>query len=112
MCSIFLGTGTVLILMGVIHYMRYFKRYNIPTLTLRAAFQYRNHLPGDIQQMSYLVWLFSRVYLYTLISFITDTYDTSKQQQEWIPVSALPVFMSECKDLPTQGSRAPVPAPP
>ncbi|XP_020355085.1 mucolipin-3 isoform X1 [Oncorhynchus kisutch] len=163
-CSIFLGTGTMLVWIGVIRYMGYFKKYNILILTLRAAFpnvvrfigcagiiylgycfcgwivlgpyheKFRtlntvseclfSLINGDdmyptfkyMKQKSYLVWLFSRVYLYTFVSLfiymilslfitlITDTYDTIKQQQqEGSPVSELHCFMSECKDLPTSG---------
>ncbi|XP_010900410.2 mucolipin-3 isoform X2 [Esox lucius] len=163
-CSIFLGTGTMFVWIGVIRYMGYFKKYNILILTLRAAFpnvvrfigcagiiylgycfcgwivlgpyheKFRtlntvseclfSLINGDdmfptfkhMQQKSYLVWLFSRVYLYTFVSLfiymilslfitlITDTYDTIKhQQQDWVPVSELHAFVSECKDLPTSG---------
>ncbi|KAL1022760.1 hypothetical protein UPYG_G00031950 [Umbra pygmaea] len=163
-CSIFLGTGTMFVWIGVIRYMGYFKKYNILILTLRAAFpnvvrfigcagiiylgycfcgwivlgpyheKFRtlntvseclfSLINGDdmfptfkhMQQKSYLVWLYSRVYLYTFVSLfiymilslfitlITDTYDTIKQQQpDCSPVSELHAFMSECKDLPTSG---------
>ncbi|XP_041958407.1 mucolipin-3 isoform X1 [Alosa sapidissima] len=64
----------------------------------------------------YLVWLFSRLYVYTFISLftymvlslfialITDTYETIKQQQqEGIPASELQAFIMECKDLPASG---------
>uniref|UniRef100_A0A671XVY0 Mucolipin TRP cation channel 3 n=1 Tax=Sparus aurata TaxID=8175 RepID=A0A671XVY0_SPAAU len=37
-CSIFLGTGTMFVWIGVIRYMGYFRKYNILILTLRAAF--------------------------------------------------------------------------
>lgn len=36
-CSIFLGTGTMFVWIGVIRYLGYFKKYNILLLTLRAA---------------------------------------------------------------------------
>uniref|UniRef100_UPI00358E90D9 mucolipin-3-like isoform X2 n=1 Tax=Myxine glutinosa TaxID=7769 RepID=UPI00358E90D9 len=36
-CSIFLGTSTLLVWVGVIKYMSYFKTYNILVLTMRAA---------------------------------------------------------------------------
>uniref|UniRef100_A0AAX7SWQ6 Polycystin cation channel PKD1/PKD2 domain-containing protein n=1 Tax=Astatotilapia calliptera TaxID=8154 RepID=A0AAX7SWQ6_ASTCA len=137
-CSIFLGTGTMFVWMGVIRYMGYFKKYNILILTLRAAFPnvirficcagiiYLSYcfcgwivlgpyhekfrtlntvseclfslINGDdmfptfknMQQKNSLVWMFSRVYLYTFVSLfiymilslfitlITDTYDTIK----------------------------------
>ncbi|XP_006804056.1 mucolipin-3 isoform X1 [Neolamprologus brichardi] len=164
-CSIFLGTGTMFVWIGVIRYMGYFKKYNILILTLRAAFPnvirficcagiiYLSYcfcgwivlgpyhekfrtlntvseclfslINGDdmfptfknMQQKNSLVWMFSRVYLYTFVSLfiymilslfitlITDTYDTIKQeQQSGSPTSELQRFLSECKDLPNSGA--------
>ncbi|XP_039668180.1 mucolipin-3 [Perca fluviatilis] len=69
----------------------------------------------NMQQKSSLVWIFSRVYLYTFVSLfiymilslfitiITDTYDTIKQQQSATPTSELQKFLSLCKDLPNSG---------
>ncbi|XP_004068128.1 mucolipin-3-like [Oryzias latipes] len=70
----------------------------------------------DMQQKNNLVWIFSRVYLYTFVSLfiymilslfitiITDTYDTIKhQQQSGNPTSDLQKFLSVCKDLPKSG---------
>ncbi|KAL2089546.1 hypothetical protein ACEWY4_014234 [Coilia grayii] len=37
-CSILLGTGTMLVWIGVLRYMGYFRKYNILIITLRAAF--------------------------------------------------------------------------
>ncbi|XP_020793774.2 mucolipin-3 [Boleophthalmus pectinirostris] len=162
-CSIFLGTGTMFVWIGVIRYLGYFRKYNILILTLRAAFpnvirficcagiiyisycfcgwivigpyheKFRtlntvseclfSLINGDdmfptfkdMGQKSSLVWVFSRVYLYTFVSLfiymvlslfitiITDTYDTIKQQQNGIPTSALQKFLSECNDLPNSG---------
>ncbi|XP_054458372.1 mucolipin-3 isoform X2 [Anoplopoma fimbria] len=162
-CSIFLGTGTMFVWIGVIRYMGYFRKYNILILTLRAAFPnvirficcagiiYLSYcfcgwivlgpyhekfrtlntvseclfslINGDdmyptfknMKQKSSLVWIFSRVYLYTFVSLfiymilslfitiITDTYDTIKQQQSGTPTSELQKFTSQCKDLPNSG---------
>ncbi|CAK6971370.1 mucolipin-3 [Scomber scombrus] len=163
-CSIFLGTGTMFVWIGVIRYMGYFRKYNTLILTLRAAFPnvirficcagiiYLSYclcgwivlgpyhekfrtlntvseclfslINGDdmyptfknMKQKSSLVWLFSRVYLYTFVSLfiymilslfitlITDTYDTIKQQQEsGIPTTELQRFLSVCEDLPKSG---------
>ncbi|XP_028259080.1 mucolipin-3 [Parambassis ranga] len=163
-CSIFLGTGTMFVWIGVIRYMGYFRKYNILILTLRAAFpnvirficcagiiyvsycfcgwivlgpyheKFRtlntvseclfSLINGDdmfptfkiMKQKSSLVWIFSRVYLYTFVSLfiymilslfitiITDTYDTIKQQQQsGTPTSELHKFLSVCKDLPNSG---------
>ncbi|TTI46062.1 Rho GTPase-activating protein SYDE2 [Bagarius yarrelli] len=163
-CSILLGTGTMLVWIGMLRYMGYFKKYNILIITLRAAFpnvirfcccaamiylgycfcgwivlgpyheKFRtlntvseclfSLINGDdmfatfknMQQKSYLVWLFSRGYLYTFVSLfiymvlslfitlITDTYETIKQQQsDGNPVSELQAFISECKDAPNSG---------
>ncbi|CAI9547367.1 unnamed protein product, partial [Staurois parvus] len=163
-CSILLGTSTMLVWLGVIRYLGFFQKYNILILTLRAALpnvmrfcccaamiylgycfcgwivlgpyhtKFRSLdmvseclfslINGDdmfttfsiMQQKSYLVWLFSRVYLYSFISLfiymvlslfialITDTYDTIKNyQKEGFPESELHIFISECKDLPTSG---------
>lgn len=163
-CSIFLGTGTMFVWIGVIRYLGYFRKYNILILTLRAAFpnvirficcagifyisycfcgwivlgpyheKFRtlntvleclfSLVNGDdmfstfhnMEQKSILVWVFSRVYLYTFvllftymvlslfITIITDTYDTLKQQQQsGVPTSELQNFLSECNDLPNSG---------
>lgn len=163
-CSIFLGTGTMFVWIGVIRYMGYFRKYNILILTLRAAFPnvirficcagiiYLSYcfcgwivlgpyhekfrtlntvseclfslVNGDdmfptfknMKQKSSLVWIFSRVYLYSFVSLfiymilslfitlITDTYDTIKQQQQsGTPTSELQKFLSVCKDLPNSG---------
>lgn len=115
-CSILLGTATMLVWIGVIRYLGYFKKYNILILTLRAAFpsvirfcccaamiylgycfcgwivlgpyhdKFRtldkvteclfSLINGDdmfatflnLRDKSYMVWLFSRVYLYTFTS--------------------------------------------
>ncbi|XP_067301424.1 mucolipin-3 [Pseudorasbora parva] len=69
-----------------------------------------------MQQKSYVVWLFSRVYLYTFVSLfiymvlslfitlITDTYDTIKHQRlDGEPVSDLQAFIMQCKDPPESG---------
>ncbi|KAM6938195.1 mucolipin-3 [Lycodopsis pacificus] len=68
-----------------------------------------------VKQKSSLVWLFSRVYLYSFLSLfiymilnlfitiITDTYDAIKEQQGGDPTSELQKFMSGCKDLPNSG---------
>ncbi|XP_010635019.1 mucolipin-3 isoform X5 [Fukomys damarensis] len=71
---------------------------------------------AKMQQKSYLVWLFSRIYLYSFISLfiymilslfialITDTYETIKHyQQNGFPETELHTFISECKDLPNSG---------
>ncbi|XP_035189525.1 mucolipin-3 isoform X3 [Oxyura jamaicensis] len=71
---------------------------------------------AKMQQKSYLVWLFSRIYLYSFISLfiymvlslfialITDTYETIKHyQQDGFPETELQHFISQCKDLPNSG---------
>lgn len=163
-CSILLGTSTMLVWIGVIRYLGYFQKYNLLILTLRAAFpnvirfwccasmiylgycfcgwivlgpyheKFRTFntvteclfslINGDdmfptfkgMQQKSYLVWLFSRLYLYSFISLfiymvlslfialITDTYETIKQyQRDGFPETELHSFMAACKDLPNSG---------
>ncbi|MXQ86100.1 hypothetical protein E5288_WYG002097 [Bos mutus] len=163
-CSILLGTSTMLVWLGVIRYFGFFQKYNLLILTLQAAlpnvirfcccaamiylgycfcgwivlgpyhdkFRSLNMVSeclfslinGDdmfatfakMQQKSYLVWLFSRIYLYSFISLfiymilslfialITDTYETIKQyQQDGFPETELRIFISECKDLPNSG---------
>ncbi|XP_060088112.1 mucolipin-3 [Heteronotia binoei] len=163
-CSILLGTSTMLVWLGVIRYLGFFQKYNLLILTLRAAlpnvirfcccaamiylgycfcgwivlgpyhvkFRSLNMVSeclfslinGDdmfatfekMQQKSYLVWLFSRIYLYSFISLfiymvlslfialITDTYETVKHyQQEGFPETELHAFIAQCKDLPNSG---------
>ncbi|RMC08526.1 hypothetical protein DUI87_14772 [Hirundo rustica rustica] len=71
---------------------------------------------AQMQQKSYLVWLFSRIYLYSFISLfiymvlslfialITDTYETVKHyQQDGFPETELRRFISQCKDSPSSG---------
>uniref|UniRef100_A0A8C1HEA7 Mucolipin TRP cation channel 3 n=1 Tax=Cyprinus carpio carpio TaxID=630221 RepID=A0A8C1HEA7_CYPCA len=70
----------------------------------------------NMQHKSDVVWLFSRLYLYTFVSLfiymvlslfitlITDTYDTIKHQQlDGEPVSDLQAFIMQCKDPPESG---------
>ncbi|XP_016525163.1 mucolipin-3 isoform X2 [Poecilia formosa] len=155
-CSILLGTATMLVWIGVIRYLGYFKKYNILILTLRAAFpnvirfcccaamiylgycfcgwivlgpyhdKFRTFdkvteclfslINGDdmfatflnMRDKSYMVWLFSRIYLYTFtslfiymvlslfIALITDTYETIKHhQKDSEPASLLHAFIEE-----------------
>ncbi|XP_034558529.1 mucolipin-3 [Notolabrus celidotus] len=163
-CSILLGTATMLVWVGVIRYLGFFKKYNILILTLRGAFpnvirfcccaamiylgycfcgwivlgpyhdKFRtldkvteclfSLINGDdmyatflnMRDKSYMVWLFSRLYLYSFISLfiymvlslfialITDTYETIKHnQQDMAPVSQLQAFIAECRDQPESG---------
>ncbi|XP_059545000.1 mucolipin-3 isoform X3 [Myotis daubentonii] len=163
-CSILLGTSTLLVWLGVIRYLSFFHKYNLLILTLQAALpsvmrfcccaaviyfgycfcgwivlgpyheKFRSLnlvseclfslINGDdmfatfagMHQKSYLVWLFSRLYLYTFISLfvymilslfialITDTYETIKHyQQDGFPETRLRTFIAECKDLPNSG---------
>ncbi|XP_075792489.1 mucolipin-3 isoform X3 [Pelodiscus sinensis] len=172
-CSILLGTSTMLVWLGVIRYLGFFQKYNVRIswdlhalliLTLRSAlpnvirfcccaamiylgycfcgwivlgpyhvkFRSLNMVSeclfslinGDdmfatfakMQQKSYMVWLFSRLYLYSFISLfiymvlslfialITDTYETIKHyQQDGFPETELHEFVSQCKDLPNSG---------
>ncbi|XP_063154270.1 mucolipin-2 isoform X1 [Candoia aspera] len=156
-CSILLGTSTLLVWVGVIRYLGYFQTYNVLILTMQASlpkvlrfcccagmiylgytfcgwivlgpyhekFENMNTVAeclfslvnGDdmfatfaqIQQKSTLVWLFSRLYLYSFISLfiymilslfialITDAYDTIKKyQQTGFPVTDLHEFLKEC----------------
>ncbi|CAM4605256.1 unnamed protein product [Caretta caretta] len=172
-CSILLGTSTMLVWLGVIRYLGFFQKYNVRIswdlhalliLTLRSAlpnvirfcccaamiylgycfcgwivlgpyhvkFRSLNMVSeclfslinGDdmfatfakMHQKSYLVWLFSRLYLYSFISLfiymvlslfialITDTYETIKHyQQDGFPETELHDFISQCNDLPNSG---------
>ncbi|XP_008536405.2 mucolipin-3 isoform X1 [Equus przewalskii] len=163
-CSILLGTSTMLVWLGVIRYLGFFQKYNLLILTLQAAlpnvmrfcccaamiylgycfcgwivlgpyhekFRSLNTVSeclfslingddmfatfAEMHQKSYLVWLFSRIYLYSFISLfiymilslfialITDTYETIKHyQQVGFPETELHTFIAECKDLPNSG---------
>ncbi|CAI5640876.1 unnamed protein product [Oreochromis niloticus] len=163
-CSILLGTATMLVWVGVIRYLSFFKKYNILILTLRAALpnvfrfcvcaamiylgycfcgwivlgpyhdKFRtlakvteclfSLLNGDdmfstflrMRDKTYMVWLFSRLYLYSFISIfiymvlslfialINDTYETIKHhQKDKEPVSQLQAFIAECIDQPESG---------
>ncbi|NXP44370.1 MCLN1 protein, partial [Heliornis fulica] len=163
-CSILLGTSTLLVWVGVIRYLTFFQKYNILIVTLRVALpnvirfcccvaviylgycfcgwivlgpyhvKFRSLsmvseclfslINGDdmfvtfaeMQQNSYLVWLFSQIYLYTFISLfiymvlslfialITGSYETIKHQCEGEPpVSQLHLYIAQCKDSPKSG---------
>ncbi|KAM4722974.1 mucolipin-2 [Rhinophrynus dorsalis] len=153
-CSLLLGTSTLLVWVGVIRYLGYFQKYNVLILTMQASlpkvlrfcccagmiylgytfcgwivlgpyhekFEDLNTVAeclfslvnGDdmfatfaqIQQKSTLVWLFSRLYLYSFISLfiymilslfialITDSYETIKNyQQNGFPATDLHEFL-------------------
>ncbi|XP_068098548.1 mucolipin-2 isoform X2 [Hyperolius riggenbachi] len=153
-CSLLLGSSTLLVWVGVIRYLGYFQTYNVLILTMQASlpkvlrfcccagmiylgytfcgwivlgpyhekFEDLNTvaeclfslLNGDdmfatfaqIQQKSTLVWLFSRLYLYSFISLfiymilslfialITDSYETIKNyQQKGFPATDLHEFL-------------------
>uniref|UniRef100_A0AAZ3SUW0 Polycystin cation channel PKD1/PKD2 domain-containing protein n=1 Tax=Oncorhynchus tshawytscha TaxID=74940 RepID=A0AAZ3SUW0_ONCTS len=163
-CSILLGTSTMLVWVGVIRYLGFFKKYNILILALRAAIpnvirfsccagliylgycfcgwivlgpyheKFRtldkvteclfSLINGDdlystfqkMREKRYMVWLFSRLYLYSFLSLfiymvlslfialITDTYETIKQhQKDRVLVSQLKAFVAECRDQPDSG---------
>uniref|UniRef100_W5ME93 Mucolipin TRP cation channel 2 n=1 Tax=Lepisosteus oculatus TaxID=7918 RepID=W5ME93_LEPOC len=164
-CSIFLGTSTLLVWVGVIRYLGYFQKYNVLILTMRAAFPkvlrfcccagmiylgytfcgwivlgpYHEKFEGlsrvaeclfslvngddmfatfaQFQEKSTLVWLFSRVYLYSFISLfiymvlslfialITDSYETIKNYQEnGFPMTDLQRFLKRYRDFPSSES--------
>ncbi|XP_072255840.1 mucolipin-1 isoform X2 [Pyxicephalus adspersus] len=163
-CSILLGTSTLLVWVGVIRYLSFFQKYNILIVTLRVALpnvirfcccaaviylgycfcgwivlgpyhvKFRSLsmvseclfslINGDdmfvtfseMQNSSYLVWMFSQLYLYTFISLfiymvlslfialITGAYETIKFQNAGQDnVSALYQYIAECKDSPSSG---------
>ncbi|KAM4747424.1 mucolipin-1 [Rhinophrynus dorsalis] len=166
-CSILLGTSTLLVWVGVIRYLSFFQKYNILIVTLRVALpnvirfcccvaviylgycfcgwivlgpyhvKFRtlsmvseclfSLINGDdmfvtfseMQNSSYLVWVFSQLYLYTFISLfiymvlslfialITGAYETIKCQNSGENsgnnMTALEQFIAECKDSPSSG---------
>ncbi|CAI9619608.1 unnamed protein product [Staurois parvus] len=163
-CSILLGTSTLLVWVGVIRYLSFFQKYNILIVTLRVALpnvirfcccaaviylgycfcgwivlgpyhvKFRSLsmvseclfslINGDdmfvtfseMQNSSYLVWMFSQLYLYTFISLfiymvlslfialITGAYETIKFQNAGEDrVSPLYQYIAECKDTPSSG---------
>ncbi|KAK7158449.1 hypothetical protein R3I94_004921 [Phoxinus phoxinus] len=163
-CSILLGTATMLVWIGVMRYLSFFQKYYILILTLQAALpnairfsicavmiylsycfcgwvvlgphheNFRTFnlvadclfsmINGDevyssfkkLRDKTYVVWLFSRVYIYSFISLftfmvlslfiaiITDTYETIKQRQaRGEPRSELQAFLAECRDTPDSG---------
>ncbi|XP_053549132.1 mucolipin-2 [Bombina bombina] len=172
-CSLLLGTSTLLVWVGVIRYLGYFQKYNVLILTMQASlpkvlrfcccagmiylgytfcgwivlgpyhekFEDLNTVAeclfslvnGDdmfatfaqIQQKSTLVWLFSRLYLYSFISLfiymilslfialITDSYETIKNyQQNGFPATDLQEFLKgsdvirhtqNCGEVPQSG---------
>ncbi|XP_049910284.1 mucolipin-2 isoform X1 [Epinephelus moara] len=164
-CSIFLGTSTLMVWVGVIRYLGYFQKYNVLILTMKAAFPkvlrfcccagmiylgytfcgwivlgpYHEKFEGlsrvaeclfsllngddmfetfaQLKDKNTLVWLFSRVYLYSFISLfiymvlslfialITDAYETIKNfQKDGFPLTDLQKFLREQKDFPVAES--------
>ncbi|XP_029532930.1 mucolipin-2 isoform X3 [Oncorhynchus nerka] len=160
-CSIFLGTSTLMVWVGVIRYLGYFQKYNVLILTMKTAFPkvirfcccagmiylgytfcgwivlgpYHEKFEGlsrvaeslfslvngddmyttfaQLKDKNSLVWLFSRVYLYSFISLfiymvlslfialITDAYDTIKNyQKNGFPMTDLQRFLREQNDFP------------
>ncbi|XP_053177777.1 mucolipin-2 isoform X1 [Scomber japonicus] len=160
-CSIFLGTSTLMVWVGVIRYLGYFQKYNVLILTMKAAFPkvlrfcccagmiylgytfcgwivlgpYHEKFEGlsrvseclfslvngddmfttfaQLKDKNTLVWLFSRVYLYSFISLfiymvlslfialITDAYETIKNyQKDGFPLTDLHKFLREQRDVP------------
>ncbi|XP_051733912.1 mucolipin-3-like [Ctenopharyngodon idella] len=163
-CSILLGTATMLVWIGVMRYLSFFQKYYILILTLQAALpnairfsfcavmiylsycfcgwivlgphheNFRTFnmaayclfslINGDevystfkkLRDKTYLVWLFSRMYIYSFIALftymilslfiaiITDTYETIKHyQKRGAPLSELQAFIAECRDPPNSG---------
>ncbi|XP_056132391.1 mucolipin-2 isoform X2 [Lampris incognitus] len=159
-CSIFLGTSTLMVWVGVIRYLGYFQKYNVLILTMKAALPkvlrfcccagmiylgytfcgwivlgpYHEKFEGlsrvaeclfslvngddmfttfaQLKDKNTLVWLFSRVYLYSFISLfiymvlslfialITDAYETIKKyQMNGFPMTDLQKFLREQKDF-------------
>ncbi|XP_028817596.1 mucolipin-2 isoform X2 [Denticeps clupeoides] len=166
-CSIFLGTSTLMVWVGVIRYLGYFEKYNVLVLTMKAAFPkvlrfcccagmiylgytfcgwivlgpYHDKFEdlgrvaeclfslvngddmfatfAELQGRNMLVWVFSRVYLYSFISLfiymvlslfiaiITDSYETIKNcQRNGFPMTDLQHFLKERKDSPFPEPRA------
>ncbi|XP_067308378.1 mucolipin-3 isoform X2 [Pseudorasbora parva] len=163
-CSILLGTATMLVWVGVMRYLSFFQKYYILILTLQAALpnairfsicavmiylsycfcgwivlgphheNFRTFnmvadclfsmINGDevystfkkLRDKTYVVWLFSRMYIYSFISLftfmvlslfiaiITDTYETIKHfQKRGAPLSELQAFLTKCRDAPDSG---------
>lgn len=160
-CSIFLGTSTLMVWVGVIRYLGYFQKYNVLILTMQAALPkvlrfcccagmiylgytfcgwivlgpYHEKFEGlsrvaeclfslvngddmfptfaEFPQKNIMVWLFSRVYLYSFISLfiymvlslfialITDAYESIKRyQKNGFPMTELQLFLSVKKEVP------------
>ncbi|XP_037624837.1 mucolipin-2 isoform X1 [Sebastes umbrosus] len=160
-CSIFLGTSTLMVWVSVIRYLGYFQKYNVLILTMKAAFPkvlrfcccagmiylgytfcgwivlgpYHEKFEGlsrvaeclfsllngddmfttfaQLKDTNTLVWIFSRVYLYSFISLfiymvlslfialITDSYETIKSfQKNGFPLTDLQKFLREQKNVP------------
>ncbi|CAH0546457.1 unnamed protein product [Brassicogethes aeneus] len=155
-CSLFLGTGNMLVWFGVLRYLGFFKTYNVVILTLQKAapqvarfllcalliyagftfcgwlilgpyhLKFRSLsttseclfslINGDdmfatfsmMSNKSYMLWWFSKIYLYTFISLyiyiilslfisvIMDAYDTIKSYyNDGFPKSNLQLFMGD-----------------
>ncbi|XP_038067102.1 mucolipin-3-like isoform X1 [Patiria miniata] len=163
-CSILLGTGCFLVWLGVLRYLGFFPKYNIPIITLKSAMPncLRFMVCGVILYMAYgfcgwivlgpyhhkfrsfnvaiecmyslingddmfatfdemsdkstVVWVYSRIYLYTFISLfiyvilslfialIMDTYETVKAcQGRHRSHTELEAFIDQCDDRPESG---------
>uniref|UniRef100_A0A3P8PYM0 Polycystin cation channel PKD1/PKD2 domain-containing protein n=1 Tax=Astatotilapia calliptera TaxID=8154 RepID=A0A3P8PYM0_ASTCA len=94
-CSILLGTATMLVWVGVIRYLSFFKKYNILILTLRAALPnvFRFCVCAAIIYLGYCFcgWI------------VLGPYHDKHHQKDKEPVSQLQAFIAECIDQPESG---------
>ncbi|XP_078801920.1 mucolipin-2 isoform X3 [Oryzias latipes] len=91
-CSIFLGTSTLLVWVGVIRYLGYFQKYNVLILTMKAAF------PKVLR----FCCCAGMIYLgYTFCGWIVlGPYHEKKYQSDGFPLTDLQKFLREHKDFP------------
>ncbi|XP_041695963.1 mucolipin-2 isoform X4 [Coregonus clupeaformis] len=91
-CSIFLGTSTLMVWVGVIRYLGYFQKYNVLILTMKTAF------PNVIR----FCCCAGMIYLgYTFCGWIVlGPYHEKNYQKNGFPMTDLQRFLREQKDFP------------
>ncbi|XP_063276907.1 mucolipin-1-like isoform X3 [Prinia subflava] len=96
-CSILLGTSTLLVWVGVIRYLTFFQKYNILIVTLRVA------LPSVLR----FCCCVAVIYLgYCFCGWIVLGPHHVKNQPEGgapAPLSPLQAFIAQCRDSPDSG---------
>ncbi|XP_070604678.1 mucolipin-3-like [Erythrolamprus reginae] len=95
-CSILLGTSTMLVWLGVIRYLSFFKKYNVRIFWNTHALAAYFDSPCSCAAMIYLGYCFCGW-------IVLGPYHAKHYQREGFPETELHSFIAQCKDLPNSG---------